>query len=264
MNNALWGNRQPTGFWLREFRFEPWRGSRSADPKRTLPGGLTAGLLILDQVGGGSNPPWAASRIPLCGVNRPRGSGLRRWRSRSMFDAMAPFQDHHHNALIAQSGQSICLVSRGSPVRIRLGALPPPSGDAAIAQWQSVSLVRKRSRVQPPMVAPRLSVTTRCASGMRNRQSRRPSAHAGVFDGRAVPGKRRCTSPEGMGFRCGCSAAGSASRCQREGRGFESRLPLQHFSPSREVWGLVPAPASTEGSRGPCTARLRLADAERR
>lgn len=123
-HDALWGNRQPTGFWLREFRFEPWRGSRSADPKRTLPGGLTAGLLILDQVGGGSNPPWAASRIPLCGVNRPRGSGLRRWRSRSMFDAMAPFQDHHHNALIAQSGQSICLVSRGSPVRIRLGALP--------------------------------------------------------------------------------------------------------------------------------------------
>lgn len=111
MNNALWGNRQPTGFWLREFRFEPWRGSRSADPKRTLPGGLTAGLLILDQVGGGSNPPWAASRIPLCGVNRPRGSGLRRWRSRSMFDAMAPFQDRRHNALIAQSGQSGCLVS---------------------------------------------------------------------------------------------------------------------------------------------------------
>lgn len=111
MNNALWGNRQPTGFWLREFRFEPWRGSRSADPKRTLPGGLTAGLLILDQVGGGSNPPWAASRIPLCGVNRPRGSGFRRWRSRSMFDTMAPFQDRRHNALIAQSGQSGCLVS---------------------------------------------------------------------------------------------------------------------------------------------------------
>lgn len=57
---------------------------------------------------------------------------------------------------------------------------------------------------------------------------------------------------------CGCSAAGSASRCQREGRGFESRLPLQHFSPSREVWGLVPAPASTEGSRGPCTAPIEV------
>lgn len=28
-----------------------------------------------------------------------------------------------------------------------------------------------------------------------------------------------------MGFQCGCGAAGSASRCQREGRGFDPRHP---------------------------------------
>lgn len=41
-----------------------------------------------------------------------------------MFDAMAPFQDHHHNALIAQSGQSICLVSRGRRFESGLGLSP--------------------------------------------------------------------------------------------------------------------------------------------
>lgn len=46
------------------------------------------------------------------------------------------------------------------------------------------------------------------------------------FAGRAVPGKRRCT-PEGMGFRCGCSAVGSAAPCQGAGRGFDPRHPLQ-------------------------------------
>ncbi len=102
-NDALWGNRQPTGFWLREFRFEPWRGSRSADSKRTLPRSTIGScdrlwpgrFLVRIQTG-------QQRERPLGGVNRPRDSGLRGRRSRSMFDAMAPFQDRRHNALIAQ------------------------------------------------------------------------------------------------------------------------------------------------------------------
>lgn len=144
-----------------------------------------------------------------------------------MFDAMAPFQDHHHNALIAQSGQSGCLVSS---VRRRfesgLGLSPQPSGDAAIAQWQSAFLVRTRPRVQPPMVAPRLSVTTRYASGRWNRQTRYSSAHAGVIGRLRRIGQASCSWPQDVGV-CGCSAVGSAAPCQGAGRGFDPRHPLQ-------------------------------------
>lgn len=42
--------------------------------------------------------------------------------------------------------------------------------------------------------------------------------------------KRDCSSPKNfVGATCGCGATGSASRCQREGRGFDPRHP--HHGP---------------------------------
>jgi hypothetical protein len=176
----------------------------------------------------------------MSGVDGPR---RRPDRTRSLNpDHAAPTRNALPPAPIAQSGQSVSLVSGGSPVRIRLGAhcdcrtpgARPDAGSAPaagfsphiafVAQWQSAPLVWARSRVQSSVKAPRLSVTIRCASGARNRQTRHP-ARAGSYDGKVELGKPAAAGRKSLALR-GCGAVGSAAPCQGAGRGFEPRHPL--------------------------------------
>jgi hypothetical protein len=176
----------------------------------------------------------------MSGVDGPR---RRPDHSRSLGpDRAAPARNALTPAPIAQSGQSVRLVSGGSPVRIRLGAhcdcgttgAGPDAGSARaagfsphiafVAQWQSAPLVWARSRVQSSVKAPRLSVTIRCASGAWNRQTQHP-ARAGSYGGKVVLGKPAAAGRKSRALR-GCGAVGSAAPCQGAGRGFEPRHPL--------------------------------------
>lgn len=59
--NASWCNWQHRRFWFAQFRFEPWRGSRSADHKRTLPRDVNGSMTESGSVRLGSNPGGAAN-----------------------------------------------------------------------------------------------------------------------------------------------------------------------------------------------------------
>lgn len=93
----------------------------------------------------------------------------------------------------------------------------------------SAPLVWARPRVRSPVKAPRLSVTIRYASGTRNRQTRSPLPCGGSAAAVAALGKPAAVGRKSWALR-GCGAAGSASRCQRGGRGFDPRHP--HARPS--------------------------------
>ena len=150
----------------------------------------------------------------------------------------------HHLAKVRVAGSSP--VIRSAVPRTRL------------AQRESASLTRKRSLVQsqyrvPPTAGPHtgpavffLSRRPRAPpseSMARGTADPSPTAHKTqvtprirgliwISGGGCSNVLSRNAASESPPTRCGCSAAGSASPCQGEGRGFESRHPLG-FSPER-------------------------------